>query len=194
MYIPSAFEITDRMQALDFVSANAFAQLISTVEGRLFSTHVPFILSEDKRFLLGHLALQNPQYNDIDGQEVLVSFEGEHGYISPSWYIDSGVPTWNYQAAHIYGQCKTFRNPERLEHLLCTLSNKYEADFEQPWQVDVNPRLLNAIVGVEIEISDIQCKYKLSQNRSKEDRFAVIKQLKNQGALGLAEVMEKNET
>jgi len=193
VYIPKPFEITDNDEIFSFIEANAFGQLISNVNSRLFSTHLPFILSEDRSRLVGHLAFSNPQHTEIDGQEVLITLEGAHGYISPTWYSSPSVPTWNYQAVHIYGQCNVIRNDEALEQIVNTLASKYEAAFEEPWRPDYKASLLGAIVGVEVVINEVQCKYKLSQNRSSEDRSQVIEQLKALGSIQLAKAMERND-
>jgi transcriptional regulator len=193
MYIPKHFEINDKSEIFAFVEANAFGQLISNVDGRLYSTHLPFLLSKDRSKITGHLALQNPQLAEIDMQEVLVTLEGAHDYISPAWYSSPGVPTWNYQAVHIYGQCSTFRSAEKLEEIVNALTKKYEATSPTPWQPDYKPSMLGAIVGVEVIINEVQCKYKLSQNRSIKDRLQVIEQLKAEGSNKLAEAMERNE-
>lgn len=191
MYLPKTFEITDRSEIFSFVRANAFGQLISTVQGRLFSTHLPFLVSADNTRLLGHIARQNPQALEISTQEVLVIFQGAHGYVSPSWYASPGVPTWNYQAAHIYASCKTFDDPEQLEELVDTLTQSYEALSPRPWQPQYDPRLLEAIVGIELTVADVQCKFKLSQNRPDQDQLQVIKQLKKTGSEALAQAMER---
>ncbi len=193
MYIPKHFEITDKDEIFAFVEANAFGQLISNANGRPFSTHLPFLLSEDRSKIVGHLALQNPQHTDLDGQEVLITLEGAHDYISPSWYSSPGVPTWNYQAVHIYGKCTVFREVKDLQNLVTALANKYEAVFEKQWKPEYEPSMLGAIVGVEVTINEIQCKYKLSQNRPLNDRLQVIKQLRSVSSHGLAEAMERNE-
>ena len=83
MYIPRHFEIADSPEIFAFIEANAFGQLISTLEGRLFSTHMPFLLGANHNLLLGHLARANPQWRDIEGQEVLITLQGPHDYISP---------------------------------------------------------------------------------------------------------------
>ena len=189
MYIPKHFEVTDDKEIYAFIELNGFGQLISIFEGRLFSTHIPFILSEDRAKLLGHLASKNPQVNDIDGQEVLVTLQGAHDYISPSWYEGSGVPTWSYQAVHIYGRCKVFSDPKKLKLAVDMLTEKYESRFSEPWNPDYNSSMLGAIIGLEIDINEIQCKYKLSQNRSEQDQKQVIEQLKINGSLQLSEVM-----
>ncbi|MBL4622449.1 MAG: FMN-binding negative transcriptional regulator [Immundisolibacteraceae bacterium] len=194
MFIPKEFQVTDLAEAFRFIEANSFGQLISNCEGRLFATHIPFLLSKDQTRLTGHIARLNPQGGDIDGQEVLVTLQGAHDYISPSWYVGPGVPTWNYQAVHIYGLCKLFNDPSAIEEVVDNLTNKYESSLPDPWKPEYNPSMLGAIVGVEITITDIQCKYKLSQNRSAEDRQQVIKQLVKNGSDQLAEAMQCNES
>lgn len=193
VYIPKHFEVTDKEEIFAFVEANAFGQLISNVKGRIFSTHLPFLVSEDKSKIIGHLALQNPQHAEIDGQEALVTLEGAHDYISPAWYSSPGVPTWNYQAVHIYGQCKVFREEKELQNIVNALTNKYEAIFAEPWQPEYKVSILGAIVGVEVTINEIQCKYKLSQNRPSQDRAQIINQLRAVNSNELAEAMARNE-
>lgn len=193
MYIPKHFEVEDRNEVFAFVEANSFGQLISHVNGRHFSTHMPFLLSEGRDKLIGHIAAQNPQHLELEGQEVLVTLQGEHAYVSPSWYSAPGVPTWNYQALHIYGQASVFTSSEKLQAVVDALTKKYESVLPQPWQPAYNPSMLSAIIGIEITIDDIECKYKLSQNRSEQDRSQVISQLKSQGRTELAKAMERNE-
>ncbi len=190
MYIPKHFHITDRDEIFSFIEHNAFGQIISTVQGRLFSTHIPLLVSDDKQKLFGHFARQNPQSKNINGQEVMITLEGPHGYISPSWYLNPGVPTWNYQAVHIYGICKILPELTAVKTIVDTLSNKYEEAFETYWEPDYNAGMLKHIIGFEIEIKDIQCKYKLSQNRSEQDLNSVIKQLQNRGSKTLADAVK----
>jgi transcriptional regulator len=194
MYIPKYFKITDKNEQYAFIAANGFGQLISTSNDRPCSTHLPFLLSEDKTKLLAHLATQNSQVDNINGQQVLVTLQGAHDYISPSWYEGAGVPTWNYQAAHIYGVCQTFTDAERLEHVVNKLTAKYEANMPSPWQPDYNPKMLNAIIGIEISISEIQCKYKLSQNKSDQDQQQVIDQLNASSSKAVAKAMQREKT
>ncbi|MDQ7048393.1 MAG: FMN-binding negative transcriptional regulator [Enterobacterales bacterium] len=177
MYIPNTFKISDQ-EALNFIQANAFGQLISRHNGRTVSSHLPFLIDKNKKLLSCHLAKINPQWQDLEQQEVLISFLGPHDYISPSWYQAGGVPTWNYQAVHVYGQVKIIQNTEQLQQMVNQLSHIYESGFKQPWQPDYNPAMLKAIVGVEIAITEIQGKYKLSQNKSLQDQQNIAKQLK----------------
>lgn len=192
MYLPTHFEITDSAEIQAFIEANSFGQLISTVDGKLFSTHMPFLANTDCTVLSGHLAKPNPQLIDIDNQEVLITLDGPHDYISPSWYETSGVPTWNYQTAHIYGVCKRIDDPQKITDIIHALTAKYESALESPWQPNYNPAMVGAIVGIEINITQIQCKYKLSQNRSPQDKTQVIEQLEQRGSLQLAEAMRKS--
>ena len=193
MYIPEHFKISDNNKIFAYIEANAFGQLISNVHGRFFSSHLPFQVSEDKTKLIAHLAKQNPQHTELDGQEALITLQGNHEYISPSWYSSPGVPTWNYQAVHVYGKCQVFHDPDRLKDVVETLTGKFESAFETPWQPDYKGSMLGAIVGVEITITEIQCKYKLSQNRSAQDRKQVIERLNATGASIMAAAMERNE-
>lgn len=193
MYIPKVFEITDEEEIFSLIENNAFGQLISLVDGKPFSTHLPFLVSEDRKALICHVAKQNPQHENIAGQEVLVTFQGAHDYISPAWYSSPGVPTWNYQAVHVYGKCEVISDVEKLKQIVDQLTEKYEAKFEKPWVPEYKAELLSAIIGLKIKISDVQCKYKLSQNRSEQDQKQVIEQLEKQGNLELAKEMRRNQ-
>jgi transcriptional regulator len=191
MYIPKQFEITNENEALTFVESNAFGQLTSIVEGKMFATHMPFLISNDKKHLIGHIARQNPQHLEIESQEVLVTFLGPHEYISPSWYASSGVPTWNYQTVHIYGLCRILSNHETVKSVVNSLTQKYESGFSEPWQPNYNESMLEHVVAFEIAISQIQCKYKLGQNRSAKDQDQVLEKLESLGAHKMAEAIKK---
>ena len=189
MYIPQHFEVTDREEIFAFIRANAFGQLVSSVNGRLFTSHLPFLISKDGESLFCHVAKRNPQWEDIESQEVLVTFQGPHDYISPSWYSSPGVPTWNYQAAHIYGEPQLVKEKDKLVNIIHELTGIYESSFEEPWVPKYDGSMLNFIVGIEIKITEIQCKFKLSQNRPESDRKQVIKELQKNGASQLSHEM-----
>ncbi len=191
MYTPQDFEVIDKEELLAFIKVNAFGQLISLVNNHLFSSHIPFLLSADKKSLICHVAKRNPQWESIETQEVLITFQGSHDYISPSWYELGGVPTWNYQAVHIYGQPKLITEPEKLKVIVEELTNEYESSFESPWNPEYKESLLNMIVGIQINITEIQGKYKLSQNRSKNDQLKVIEELEKKGSIKLSGTMKK---
>lgn len=192
MYIPKHFNVTDREEILAFIKSNSFGQLISLVDGKLFSTHIPFLFSGDNQSLLCHVAKNNPQWENIEGQEILVTFQGPHDYVSPSWYSSPGVPTWNYQSVHIYGKSKIISEKEKLSRIINELTGIYESSFEKPWKPEYKESMLNAIIGIEINITDIQCKYKLSQNRSENDRVQIIEEHKKRGSTQLSQAT-KNE-
>ena len=177
MYIPKHFEIVDQEQIQQFLSRYLFGQLVSHVEGSLFATHLPFLYDREAGKLLCHVARANPQWQDIAAEEVLVILPGPHDYISPNWYRDSGVPTWNFQAVHVYGSATSFDEATKLQSLVEQITAQEEAQFTNPWQPDFPLSMLRGIVGIEIDISRIQAKFKLSQNRSKPDQRGVVEHL-----------------
>lgn len=191
MYVPKHFEISDAEEVFAFLDANAFGQLISRQDGEIMASHLPFLLAADRQHLHCHLARQNPQWQQLEGQRVLITFQGAHDYISPNWYETAGVPTWNYQAVHIYGYCRVFDDASELSAVIEALSNRHESGFETPWQPKYPDTMLKAIVGVEIIIDEVQCKYKLSQNRPAADQRSVVERLDQLGSKTLAGVMRK---
>ena len=191
MYVPKHFKVSDADEIFEFVDANAFGQLISRQDGEIVVSHLPFLVAADRQRLHCHLARQNPQWQQLEDQRVLITFQGAHDYISPSWYKTAGVPTWNYQAVHVYGRCRVFEEAEALAEVVDALSQRYESAFETPWQPQYREAMLKAIIGVEIAIDEVQCKYKLSQNRPTADQQGVVDQLDQLGSKSLASVMRK---
>jgi len=192
MYIPPHFEVTEKKEILAFIKANAFGQLISMVDGKLFSSHLPFFISEDGDLLICHVAKANPQWKSIEQQEVLITFQGPHDYISPSWYSAPGVPTWNYQAVHVYGKPKLITEVKKLKRMVQALTDIHESSFEKPWKPEYKEGLLNAIIGIEIKVTELQCKYKLSQNRSLMDKEEVAKKVQQRGSDKLSRAMKND--
>ena len=125
---------------------------------------------------------------------MLVSFLGPHDYISPSWYVTPNVPTWNYQAAHLYGTATLIEDNEAVKSIVNALTDKYEAGFTNPWQADYHEGMLNAIIGLEIKLTDIQCTFKLSQNKTDKDKNSAIQALEDRGSMQLANAMRKQLT
>ena len=188
MYIPSHFKVDDREVMDQFLRDNSFGLLISADDAVPVATHLPFHYHEDGT-LLCHVAKANPQWQHIEDQRVLVVFPGPHAYVSPTWYEGAGVPTWNYQAVHVMGRANSFQDEDRLKELVTTLSADHERGSEAPWLGEFDTRMLKAIVGIQITIEDVQGKYKLSQNKSEQDRRNVIDQLEQQGESILAQQM-----
>jgi transcriptional regulator len=191
MYIPKHFAVDDQQEIFAFIEAHSFGQLISMQQDQLAASHIPFLLAGDRQHLLCHLARQNPQWQEIGDQQVLVILPGPHDYISPAWYQNPGVPTWNYQAVHVHGRCRVFDSPDELKQVIDALTRKHEARFAEPWAPQYSDTMLKGIVGIEVEISDIQCKYKLSQNRPVADHQGVIDRLEELDSTAVAEAMRK---
>lgn len=184
MYVPAPFR-EERLPVLwDFVREHPFATLVTNGADGLTASHAPLLLDESVGalgILRGHLARANPQCRDLEaGRETLVIFQGPHAYVSPSWYPSKQehgkvVPTWNYLAVHAYCAPRCFHDLERLLPLLRELTESHESGRPQPWAVDETPAdyladAARAIVGFELEIVRLEGKWKLSQNRSAEDR------------------------
>jgi transcriptional regulator len=186
MYIPQAFHVTDPHILHEFIESHSFATLISTAEGKPFATHLPLLFDRTRSAqgaLLGHVARANPQWRAFDGrQEALAIFQGPHAYVSPSWYATSpAVPTWNYTAVHVYGVPRVIDDEQAFSDLLDRLIAIYEAGMPKPWPgilpADFRANLMKGIVGFVMDIERIEGKFKLSQNRSREDQRRVVERL-----------------
>ncbi len=185
MYIPKHFLETDSEKIKKLIHENSFGTLISTADEIPTATHLPFVFDDrkgEKGTLLGHLALANSQWKTLEGKEVLVIFNEAHSYISPNWFDDFGVPTWNYTAVHVYGKVKLLREEKALFEILEKLTEFNEKDFPIPWKPEMPEKVkqsyLKAIVGFEIEVTKILGKSKLSQNHTAERRKKIIENLK----------------
>jgi len=184
MYTPPKFQAQSKAQVKEFIKNNGFAMLCSTHKDRPWVSHIPLVMttrSDGQAVLQGHVSKGNQQWKTIEGQEVLCVFQGAHAYVSSSWYDHVNVPTWNYIAVHVYGKAKIL-NAEELLQSLHTLVDKYEAHSKEPFHINQMPpemlkNELRGIVGIEIEISDVQAAFKLSQNRDDENQKRIIHQL-----------------
>lgn len=183
MYVPAAFVPADQAVLRELISDYGFATLVSGSADGLVATHVPVMHDPQPApngRLIAHLARANPHAAALDGAEVLAIFIGPHGYVSPSWYqTHPAVPTWNYAAVHVYGRARLVTQEARLREIVAQLVDKYEAGRTAPWSMSGLPEryvhgMLNAIVGIEVDVTRIEGKHKLSQNRNDEDRRRVI--------------------
>jgi transcriptional regulator len=185
MYIPTAFHETDQAKLFEFVEQNSFGLLVSQAD-EPFATHLPFLLDRSRGphgTLIGHLAKANPQWQQADGQKVLAVFSGPHAYISPTWYeADNVVPTWNYVAVHAYGTFRVIENQDILSGILRDFVARYEALLPRPWSFDPASdfaiKMMKAVVGFQVEITRIEGKWKLNQNRPAEQRERVMSVLR----------------
>jgi transcriptional regulator len=188
MYIPEHFRVTDEDALARFIDRYAFGTLVTSDAGRPFASHVPFLHDRGRGVLHAHLARANPQWRHFaSSAEALAIFQGPHGYISPTWYAEPGVPTWNYTAVHVYGSARTIEDRDATAVHVEALAARYERGNEKPWVPDYDPRRLGGIVAIEIRITEIQGKFKLSQNRSAADRAGVVAGL---DAAGTPEALE----
>ncbi|WP_441292455.1 FMN-binding negative transcriptional regulator [Sorangium sp. KYC3313] len=205
IYLPRAFEAHDLAELHDLIEAHSFGMLIAPGEdGVPMIAHLPFLLERDSGphgTLLAHVARANPIRRALDGSTpVLAVFRGPHGYISPGWYASrDDVPTWNYAVVHAHGAPRAIEDHDALLALLARLSDVNERGQPEPWSVaELSPEkrsaLLPAIVGFSMEITRIEAKLKLSQNRRPEDGDGAIAGLRARGTpddRALAEVMER---
>ena len=191
MYVPAHFQEHRRDILFGAMRTAAFGTLVTLNEGHLVASHIPFMLDETEGpngTLHGHLARANPQWRSFDpAVDALVSFVVADAYVSPSWYPTKGqtgkvVPTWNYIAVQAAGPLRITHEPDALRALLDQLTRQHEAPRPEPWAITDAPAaytaaLLKAIVGVTIPVTDLQGKWKLSQNRPEADRSGVLQGL-----------------
>jgi transcriptional regulator len=179
----------------------SFATLVSTDEGIPVAAHLPFMIRPDagpNGTLVGHMARANAQWRSFDpAREVLTIFQGDHAYISPSWYLQHpSVPTWNYVVVHAYGLPRIVEDEDAVKRMLREFVHQHESGFQVPWLMDLPPdyesKMIKGIVAFEITITRLQGKFKLSQNRSQTDRQGVIAALGESAGIGkLMSALEK---
>lgn len=180
MYLPGYFRVEDPTLLHELMQQFSFATLVSVHEGLPFATHLPFVLDAEHSRLEAHMARANPQWSSLEANpEVLVIFQGDHSYISPTWYEKHpSVPTWNYVTVHAYGKARLVEEPQAVKVLLRRLVQQYE----RAWDMDALPPsylegMIRGIVAFEIEVTRLEGKFKLSQNRSAADRRRVAEAL-----------------
>ena len=183
MYVPKHFAVDDLALVREFIGRYGFATMISSGADGLIATHVPVqyeSVAGTRGRLVAHVARANPHAAVLDDADVLTIFQGPHAYISPSWYaVHPSVPTWNYAAVHVYGRARIVNDAARLRDIVARLSETYEGGRAEPWRMSgladrYVENMLKAVAGVEIDITRIDAKHKLSQNRGAEDRRRVI--------------------
>src|SRR3954471_19889824 len=180
----------------DLLTQHGAADLVTATADGLLATMLPFVFEPDAGehgALLGHVARNNDQWRREAVGEALVIVRGPDAYVSPGWYASKAehgrvVPTWNYVTAHVYGELVVHDDPTWVEALVRRLTAKHEASLPHPWNVDDAPAAfvagqLRAIVGVELRITRIEAKAKLSQNRPGADVDGVVAGLAARGEL-----------
>jgi transcriptional regulator len=187
MYLPPHFTPAHAEQLHAALRDYPFATLVTHAATGIEANHLPLVadIHEGKVVLRGHLARANPVWRGHEEQsEVLAIFHGPQHYVTPSWYPGKrehgkAVPTWNYLAIHARGQMRVIDDAGWLRRLLETLTAQHEAAFDEPWHLadapaDYLEKMLGAVVGIEIEVSSLQGKYKFSQNQPAENRAGVV--------------------
>jgi transcriptional regulator len=205
MYLPPHFEETRVEELYRIITTHPLGVLVLNGPNGLDANHLPFELNPDVGThgrLLAHVARANPLWQETqDNDEVLVIFRAADAYISPNWYpskheFHRQVPTWNYQAVHVHGRIK-IRDDERfVRGVVARLTRVHEARTaaEEPWKMSDSSKeyidqLLTAIVGIEIEITKLIGKWKLSQNREECDRQGAAEELHRRGEQRIAAAM-----
>ena len=185
MYQPAHFVEHDPETLLALMRAHPLATLIRG--GDALSADVMPVEVErtgDTWRMTAHVARANPLWREADGQPVLLVFQGPQGYVSPNWYPGKSehgkaVPTWNYAMVQVHGTLRATQDPQWLRAFVTRLTERHEAGRAAPWHVSDAPAdyldaMLKAIVGIEIEVTRVEGKFKLSQNRPAEDRTGVV--------------------
>ena len=193
MYVPAHFAMRDS-EVRELLTHHGAADLVTATTSGLTATLLPFVYDPtvgEQGALLGHLARNNDQWRQQVIGEALVIVRGPDAYVSPSWYASKAehgrvVPTWNYVTAHVYGRLVVHDDPDWVDALVRRLTDRHEAGNPRPWSVDDAPTSfvagqLRAIVGVELVISRVDAKAKLSQNRPAADIDGVITGLGGRG-------------
>jgi transcriptional regulator len=181
LYTPARFVETDDNVINEVIAGAPFAMLISAVDGAPIVTHAPVVPDADTGWLLSHVACANPHSAALaDGAEVLVVFNGPHAYISPSWYGEASVPTWNYVVVH--ARCRVHvQSGEAAQALLDTLTATFDDATQAGHQShEARAPLLKMIHCFRLEPLQIDAKFKLSQNKPKTDQQQIIAKLSQQ--------------
>lgn len=191
MYLPEPFAET-RVDVLhELIRAHPLGTLVTLTPSGLDASHIPFEIEPEPSplgTLQGHVARANPLWRELSADtEALVIFQGPDAYVSPSWYPSKRrtgrvVPTWNYAVVHAAGPLQPIEDRAWLRALVERLTGRHEAGRAAPWKVTDAPadfveRMLDAIVGIEIPLTRLIGKWKVSQNRPAEDRAGVAEAL-----------------
>jgi transcriptional regulator len=203
MYTPAHF-IPNSETVQQLLNHPGAANLVTITPQGLLATLLPVVYDPDvgeHGALQGHLARNNTQWSEPPNGEALAIIQGADAYVSPSWYASKAehgrvVPTWNYTTAHVYGRLVIHDDPDWVSRQVRRLTGVHEAGFDHPWSVDDAPERfitgqLRAIVGVELVITRIEAKAKLSQNRPVADIDGVVAGLTARGQSEAAADVER---
>lgn len=188
MYAPKHHQIEDRAALLAYMRTYSFAAIISSGAGGLVATHLPFVIEEagDRVTLLAHMAKANPQWHDFSaGLEAMVIFMQPHAYISPRLYDSrQNVPTWNYVAVHAYGRPVLIEERAAKLELQRKLIRQYDAGYLAQMEELPDSYMdakLAAIVAFSLEVTRMDARYKLSQEKTPAERERIARELESGG-------------
>lgn len=186
MYLPTYFQEQRSEHLNHLIRAYPFATLLTIIEGEADVQHLPFLYLEEQKKFTAHIPKVNPLYLAMRGQKefsVKIVFHGPHAYITPKWYpskFQTGkvVPTWNYAVVHVKGVCRFQEDVSWIKNQIDQLTNQHEKTRDSDWQLadapaDFTDAMLKVLVGLEIDITEMTGKFKVSQNRSESDRLGV---------------------
>lgn len=175
MYSPTYNQVEDRAEVLAFMRANNFAVVVTATGGEPRASHLPVLIEErgEGLVIVAHMAKNNPQWEAFFDDEVLVVFHGAHAYVSPRWYAEKErVPTWNYAAVHAYGKVRAFHDAEAKRAAVAKLVAHHDPQWLPEYE-KLSPAymegMLNGIVAFEIPVERIETRWKLSQNRGRQE-------------------------
>ncbi len=191
MYLPSHFEETRAEVLHAFIGAHPLATVVTYGAHGLLANPVPLLLRAhpgEPTSLLGHVARQNPMWQEAASTgEAIALFQGPSAYISPSWYPSKhehgrAVPTWNYVTVHAHGTLRIHDEVEWVRRQVEALTEQHESSHRPPWTLSDAPpeyreRMLQSIVGIELVITRLVGKWKVSQNQSEVNRAGVVQGL-----------------
>jgi transcriptional regulator len=203
MYIPHFNAMDDPDEIRRFVESVGSAEIVTVgADGTPVATLLPILWSADGATVIAHMARANPHWRVIaDGSPCLAIIAGPQAYISPAWYAAKAehgrvVPTWNYSAVHLTGTVRVHDYPEWTREAVTSLTDRHEMPREEPWAVTDAPstyidKNLKAIVGLELTVTRVEAKAKLSQNRSAADQTGVVAGLRAEGgSAAVADAMD----
>jgi len=183
MYAPPYNQVAERAEQLAFMRANNFCLLVTAPGGEMSASHLPSIVEErgDRMVLVMHMARANPQWQGFFDDEVMVVFAGPHAYISPRWYEQQErVPTWNYAAVHAYGKVRVIDERAAKHAAQAKLVAEHDPgwlpDFERLREAYLDDMLGN-IVNFEVEVTRLETRWKLSQNRGRREQELIVAEL-----------------
>ena len=185
MYIPKYYREEDRRKILAFLKQHNFPALVTFDGERPVATHIPVevLESESGWTIYGHISRANAQKKTFGEQEALLIFQGAHTYISPRWYAEVDVPTWDYMIVHVYGKVREIQGDE-LYSVVSRLVKNHEPNSTyrlEDLPQEMVQKELKGILGFAVDVTRIDAGYKLSQKKTEGERNKIASELENRG-------------